>query len=40
MAKGSNSKKSSKPLNRPHPMPRKPGLGKGRGYGKGGKLCK
>lgn len=29
-----------KPTSRPHPMPRKPGLGKGRGYGEGGKLCK
>lgn len=38
MAKVKDSKSSRR--NRPHAVPRKAGVHPGRGYGKGGKLCK
>ena len=35
-----NSSKTSKTSKRPHPMPRKAGVGTGRGYQCGGKIKK
>ncbi len=38
--KGSKSSSTSKKGGRPHASPRKPGLGRGRGYSCGGRLHK